>query len=130
MTETTSTIAPGEIDEVANRGLLMHVLDLAIDSTERALQSAVELVEGARREIFHITFAGLDFVETAQQSVTKVVRDALGRADRLSAEMTGGSRDALLAAMRSLRSSGELAGDMVGGSVEAFVGRRSAPKAA
>jgi hypothetical protein len=115
---------------LAKNGVLAQAVTLGIDTTERALQSALELVEATRRELFHVVSGGLDWVETIQHSTIKIARETLGRLDKLSEQITTGVETTTLALTGTVRSSSELAGEMIAGTTESLIGKRSSPKAA
>jgi hypothetical protein len=108
--------------EQANRGVLTAVVAFGADTLERTVQNSLELVETVRREAFHLAFAGIDLVETVQQSGMKVVRDAVGRLDKMSGQVTDGFESTGLAIAKSVRSTGELAGALVSGSARSLTG--------
>jgi hypothetical protein len=111
-------------------GVLTSAIALGADTIERALQSSFETAEAVRRETFHVTYAAVELVDTVQQSVLKVVRESLGGLDKASALVTERLGGTVLAFARTIRGSGELAGEIVARTAESLTGRSSPAKAA
>jgi hypothetical protein len=114
----------------ANGAMITHAVTFGFGTTERALQSALEVLETTRRHAFQATIAALDWVETLPLSPSKVTREALGQLDKLSEQLVTGTGEALLALTRTARSSCERAGEVVAGAAESMAGMGSTSKAA
>jgi hypothetical protein len=115
--------------EQASRGVLTTVIAFGADTLERTVQSSFELVETVRREAFHLAFAGIELAETVQQSGMKVVRDAVGRLDKASAQVTDGFETTGLAVAKAVRGTGELAGALASGTARSLTGHDAPAKA-
>src|SRR5689334_17915116 len=74
----------------ANSAMITHAVTAGFDLTERALQSTLELIEATRRELFQVTVASIDWVEANRPSPAKIVRETIGRLDKLSEDAIAG----------------------------------------
>jgi hypothetical protein len=85
----------------------------------------------ARGELFRASGAGIDWIETVQQSAFKIVREAVLRVDGLSQEAVDGVESVSMAVMRTVRGSSEAIGDVVSRTAESLAGKSTVvPKAA
>ncbi|HTT72414.1 MAG TPA: hypothetical protein VMG32_14405 [Anaeromyxobacteraceae bacterium] len=93
--------------------------------TEQAMLSALGIVRVAHGEVFHIAHGALGWLESVQAAPFKVVREVVGRSEKLTLDALNGVENVALSLSRTLRESGEAAGEVVSRTTEALVGKKA-----
>jgi hypothetical protein len=112
-------------------GVIMTVVASGSNLGEKAILGGFGVVKMVRGELFRASGAGIDWIETVQQSAFKIVREAVLRVDGLSREAVDGVESVSMAVMMTVRGSSEAIGDVLSRTAESLAGKSTVgPKAA
>jgi hypothetical protein len=112
--------------KIAEEGVLMSVVKVGADLTERSVGGTFGVARAVQNELLRMTNGGIEWVESAQGSAFKIVREIIQRADGLTLGAIDGLEGITLAVARTIRGSGEAAGEAVSRTAETLVGKRAA----
>ena len=111
---------------LAEEGVIVAMVTSGSNLTEKAVEGSFDVVKAARGELFRATVTGIDWIETLQHSVFKIVREAVLRGDGVSLEAVAGAEWVTMAILKAIRGSGEAVGDVVSRTAESLAGKRAA----
>ena len=111
---------------LAEDGVIVAMVTSGSNLTEKALEGSFDVVKAARGELFRATVTGIDWIETLQHSVFKIVREAVLRGDGVSLEAVAGAEWVTMAILKAIRGSSEAVGEVVSRTAESLAGKRAA----
>jgi len=104
----------------------MSVVMLGVGLTEKGVGGVFGVGRAIRTELFRATNAGVDWIESAQDSTLKIVREIIQRTDSLTQGALDGVEAVTISVSKSFRGTGEAAAEMVSSTAETLVGRKRA----
>ena len=105
---------------------LTTAMTTGADLSEQAMLSALGVARVAHGEVFQIAHGAIGWLETVQAAPWKVVREVVGRSEKLTLGALNGFEAVALSLSRTFRESGEAAGDMVSPTTDVLVGKKPA----
>src|SRR6266542_114680 len=118
----------GQVRELraGDESVLMRVVTLGVAITEKGVGGVFGVGRAIRAELFRATSSGVDWVESAQDSRLKIVREVIQRTDSLTQGALDGLEAVTISIAKSIRGSGEAAAELVSSTAETLVGRKRA----
>ena len=112
-------------------GVFMAGVNLGTDALHGTVSGVIETAKTIRGEAFRLTNGGIEWAESVQAALFKVVRVAVNRADDVTRGGLDGIESVSSALTRLVRGSGEAAGDVIARTAASIVGKKDlAQKAA
>jgi hypothetical protein len=102
------------------------VVGWAADLLQRSIALPVGVGRLIREEVIRAAYGAIDWLEGTSQSSFKVAREAVRQIDQLSREAVDGVEPIIDALAKSIRGSGEAAGEVVSRTAVSLMGAKQA----
>jgi hypothetical protein len=111
-------------------GVFMASVNLGTDALHGTVSGVLEVAKTVRGETFRLTNSAIEWVESVQGALFRVVRVAVNRADEVTRGGLDGVESVSSAFTHLVRGSGEAAGEVIARTAASIVGKKDAAQKA